>query len=70
MAGFSKNLKCWYQPANWIFKDGNDFVDRFVMGPNGSNHDDELKKMVAQIYDEQGDDLKTFEVMIILVHKE
>ena len=36
----------------------------------GAVFDNEMKKTMAEIYEEQGEDLMTFEVMIILVHKE
>lgn len=43
-AGFAPDLKCWYQPANWMFNDGEDFVKRFMSDPS---HDAEIKKTIA-----------------------
>ena len=30
-AGF-KEVKMWYQPANWLYRDGTEFVNGFLIG--------------------------------------
>lgn len=66
--GFT-GLKAWYQPANWFYKDGHDFVQKFEPNMPAAALNDEIRSLIAQEYDKQGDELRTFELMIILVTK-
>ena len=40
-AGFNKQIKAWYQAANWLYEDGKDFVQRFIINQPGGNLDEE-----------------------------
>jgi hypothetical protein len=69
-------LRCWFQPANWIYKDGRDFLERFIkdeQNPHfGIKPDDfELLETIVEIFDSQKEyDLRTFELMMIYGEKQ
>jgi len=72
-AGFHKSVKSWFQPNNWWFKDGKDFVERFYKSNplHAPNVTEPMEKKVAELYDKmEGDQLRTFDSMVILVYKE
>ena len=69
-AGFSPAIKHWYQQGNWIYDDGDDFVNKFMgTNPEVAKCDAQLHQILKEIYEDQGSDLRTFEFMIILVQK-
>ena len=52
-AGFSDKIKHWYQPANWNYEDGADFVEKFMVTiPGNPELDSEMRKTITEIYDE------------------
>ena len=67
-AGFT-SYKAWYQQANFIYDDGKDFVRKFMRQGSTDSKDKELEDLVAELYDEQGDDLRNNEFFMILVQK-
>ena len=69
-AGFT-DIKSWYQPANWYFEDGKDFLNLFVRGQikatGGADLDTELEQAIVEVFDElNAVELRTFEVLVIL----
>ena len=54
-AGFT-NVKSWYQPSNWFFANGHDFLERFVKGQikatGGADLDPELEQSIVHVFDE------------------
>jgi stage V sporulation protein SpoVS len=52
-AGFV-NVKAWTQPCNWVFKDGQDFIEKMKGNWTDVEIDEELRTTIASLYDAQG----------------
>lgn len=67
-----KDVRMWYQPSNWFYKNGHDYVEKFVKFNTGAASDDrELLDLCAKMFDEESEGtVKTFEKLVILAFKE
>ena len=74
-----KNIKIWPQPINILFKNGEDYMEKFgnmrlqkeseALGFN-EEQKAKCKQEIIQMYEEMnGDSLKTFEVAVVLAFK-
>ena len=70
-AGFNE-VKMWYQPANWHYRNGEEYVKEFLEDINPIVKEDaEVRAECIRLFDEQcKDELKTFEVLVILAYKD
>jgi len=68
-AGFAPNLKAWPQAANWFYKDGAAFVKQFEANMPKDFVNDEVRATMAELYDAEGSEMRTFELTVILAQK-
>jgi len=70
-AGFNE-VKMWYQPANWLYRDGKELTENFLPGVAGPMvKDAEVMGECARLFDSkyrQGNN--TFELLIIMAYKD
>ena len=70
--GFSQ-VKYWYQPMNFNFRSGADYMANSPMR-HGFPEDKDVRTEMERLYDElsgkDSSDLRTFENMVILVYKD
>ena len=67
-AGF-EDIRLWYQPCNWYFKDGDDYWENFKQRVPENVRDDALKAEAVRLFDEALSEMRVFEKLVILVHK-
>lgn len=50
-----KDVRMWYQPSNWLYRDGKEYVELFLKEnpDNKAILDEELMEMAAKIFDEE-----------------
>jgi len=70
-AGFSAaDVRIWYQPCNWYFKDGADYWEGMKWRIPEQKQDEALKTESIRLFDEAKLEMRVFEKLFILVHKE
>ena len=69
-AGFSNDIRLWYQPGNWYYKDGADYWEGMKSRIPANMHDDELKNEMIRLFEEVKPEMRIFEKLFILVHKD
>jgi len=69
-AGFTSDIRLWYQPCNWYYKDGADYWDGMKSRIPAEMHDDAIRNEMIRLFEETKPEMRTFEKLMILVHKQ
>jgi len=70
-AGFNE-VKMWYQPVNWMYRDGEEYVKAFHDEVNPIVKEDmAVRNECIRLFNENcKDSVRTFEVLVILAYKD
>jgi len=68
-AGFSEDVRIWYQQCNWYYKDGADYWNSMQWRIPSEHRDDALRDESIRLFNETKSEMRTFEKLFILVHK-
>lgn len=65
----ASDVRIWYQPCNWYFKDGRDYWDRMKVLICEQNRDEAVREEVIRLFEEERTEMRVFELCFILVTK-
>ena len=69
-AGFSTDIRMWYQQGNWLYKNGDEYWNHHGYAVPDGHPDEAVKNESIRLFEESKAEMRTFEKLYILVHKD